>query len=195
MAPTKSTKDLNKGKSNISGSAKKSAKLPGTAPAGISKRKVRNQTLAKPGGAQKTKPKSTDAGKKKKRVYNETELDIPKLNGIIPAGIAKPKGQKKGKKFVDDPESMIAIMSVVNAEKEGHIESKIMRARQLEEIREAKRKEQEKKAEYRKSKFEETKESLRKKRKNRHSDPMRFENIENEEPKNTNGKRKRVSFG
>lgn len=37
----------------------------------------------------------------------------------------------------------MTIFAMVNAEKEGQIESKIMKARQLEEIREAKRKEAE----------------------------------------------------
>lgn len=40
--------------------------------------------------------------KKKKRVYTEAELDLPKLNSITPVGVVKPKGKKKGKTFVDD---------------------------------------------------------------------------------------------
>lgn len=153
MAPTKPTKGkFSKGKSSSLPKGASKSKSSGSAPSGISKRKAKSLALAKPGGAQKTRSKTVD-GKKKKRVYTEKELDIPKLNGIIPAGIAKPKGQKKGKKFVDDPASMMAIMSVVNAEKEGHIESKIMRARQLEEIREAKRKEAEARSEVKKAKF------------------------------------------
>lgn len=40
--------------------------------------------------------------KKKRRVYTEKELDIPKLNMITPIGVEKPKGKKKGKVFVDD---------------------------------------------------------------------------------------------
>ena len=47
----------------------------------------------------------------------------------------------------------MAIMSVVHAEKEGHLESKIMRARQLEEIREAKRKEAEERSDDKKAQF------------------------------------------
>jgi acyl carrier protein len=54
-----------------------------------------------------------------------------------PAKPSKPKGKKKGKIFVDDRESMMTILAMVNAEKEGQIESKIMKARQMEEIREA----------------------------------------------------------
>jgi hypothetical protein len=48
---------------------------------------------------------------------------------------------------------MMTILAMVNAEKEGQIESKIMKARQLEEIREAKRKEAEAKQRDRKSKL------------------------------------------
>ena len=41
--------------------------------------------------------------KKKKKTYTAEELGIPKLNGITPVGVVKPKGKKKGKVFVDDP--------------------------------------------------------------------------------------------
>ncbi|KAF4849264.1 60S ribosomal subunit assembly/export protein LOC1 [Colletotrichum siamense] len=103
--------------------------------------------------------------KRKKKIYTEKELDIPKLNTIVPAGVQKPKGKKKGKVFVDDRESMNTILAMVQAEKEGQIESKMMKARQMEEIREARRVEAEKKEAEKKSKLEDTKESLRKKRK------------------------------
>ena len=110
MAPTKPStkgKSAKGGKSSKSSGSKSSRPKPtGKEPEGISKRKQKSMSLAKPGGAQKTKSKLSKDGKKKKRVYTEKELDIPALNGIIPAGIAKPKGVKKGKKFVDDPASM-----------------------------------------------------------------------------------------
>lgn len=60
---------------------------------------------------------------------------------------------------------MNTILALVQANKEGQIESKMQRARQLEEIREARRIEAEKKEQTRKAKLEETKNSLRKKRK------------------------------
>lgn len=60
---------------------------------------------------------------------------------------------------------MNTILAIVQAEKEGQIESKMIKARQLEEIREARRIEAEKKNEERKNKLEQTKEGLRKKRK------------------------------
>ncbi|CAL3972030.1 unnamed protein product [Diplocarpon coronariae] len=103
--------------------------------------------------------------KKKRRVYTEKELSIPALNTITPIGVEKPKGKKKGKVFVDDRESMMTILAMVNADKDGQIESKMMKARQMEEIREARKAETEKKHEMRKAKLDETKEGIRKKRK------------------------------
>ncbi|KAI4911288.1 60S ribosomal subunit assembly/export protein [Alternaria infectoria] len=201
--PSTKGKTSSKGKSGPakSGANKpkaKSAKPTGSAPEGISKRKQKSMSLAKPGGQQKTKSVVSRDGRKKKRVYTEKELDIPALNGIIPAGIAKPKGVKKGKKFVDDPASMMAIMSVVNAEKEGHLESKIAKTRQLEEIREAKRKEAEARKSDKDQAFEERKQDLKKKRK-RHSEPGAGGNKdEGDKIKEKDRKfkqRKRVSFG
>jgi 60S ribosomal subunit assembly/export protein LOC1 len=60
---------------------------------------------------------------------------------------------------------MTTILAMVQADKEGQIESKMMRARQMEEIREARRVEADKKDAERKAKLEDTKDSLRKKRK------------------------------
>jgi hypothetical protein len=40
--------------------------------------------------------------KKKRRIYTEKELGVPKLNMITPVGVEKPRGKKKGKVFVDD---------------------------------------------------------------------------------------------
>lgn len=67
----------------------------------------------KPGGGKapsqqvKGRPSIADLMKKrKKRVYSEKELGIPKLNMITPVGVEKPKGKKKGKVFVDDPVSV-----------------------------------------------------------------------------------------
>ncbi|KZM25188.1 60S ribosomal subunit assembly/export protein [Ascochyta rabiei] len=201
MAPTKpSSKGKSGPKGKSAGGAASKSKARGKEPEGISKRKQKSLSLAKPGGAQKTKSFRTKDGKKKKRVYTEAELDIPKLNSIVPAGIAKPKGQKKGKIFVDDPASMMAIMSVVNAQKEGHIESKIMRSRQLEEIREAKRKEAEGRLDDKKADFEDRKQKLKKKRK-RSSEPARADEADTESPKKPSKKdgkfkpKKRVSFG
>ncbi|KAG9245236.1 60S ribosomal subunit assembly/export protein loc1 [Calycina marina] len=134
---------------------------------GVSKPKSANskRTTSK-GAPQKIKGTSHLATlKKKRRVYTEKELGIPALNMITPIGVEKPKGRKKGKVFVDDRESMMTILAMVNADKEGQIESKMMKARQMEEIREARKREAEAKVAMRKEKLDETKDGLRKKRK------------------------------
>jgi 60S ribosomal subunit assembly/export protein LOC1 len=59
----------------------------------------------------------------------------------------------------------MTILAMVNADKEGQIESKMMKARQMEEIREARKAEAEKRQEMRKSKLDDAKEAIRKKRK------------------------------
>ncbi|KAG8623257.1 hypothetical protein KVT40_008233 [Elsinoe batatas] len=144
--------------------------------------------------AQKTKPVSHKPEKKKKRVYTDKELNIPSLNGIRPAGVVKQKGMKKGKTFVDDKEGMIAILSMVQAEKEGDLESKMMKARHLEEIREAKRQEAEKREEGRRQKLEEVKNEVRKgqKDKKRRRSAGDEKAVVEDVSKKT---KKRVSFG
>ncbi|OTA07614.1 hypothetical protein A9Z42_0085090 [Trichoderma parareesei] len=118
----------------------------------------------------------------KKKTYTAEELGIPTLNMITPVGVEKPKGKKKGKVFVDD--------------KEGHIESKIMKARQMEEIREARRLEAEKKSAEKKAKFEDTKESLRKKRKRKNDSEGgdNLKSISQTGSKAVKGSKKKVSF-
>ena len=106
---------------------KKASKAPSEKLAGTGKARSKLRTpKAKP--EVKTKRVNPTAGKKKKRAYTAEELGVPKLNGIIPAGVQKAKGKKKGKVFVDDSESMLAIMGMVHAEKEGEREGKIMKA-------------------------------------------------------------------
>jgi 60S ribosomal subunit assembly/export protein LOC1 len=89
--------------------------------------RTRRTTGAKP----QVKTKRTTlkpARNKKQKEYTEKELGIPQLNGIIPAGVRKPPGKKRGKIFVDDAESMLAILGMVQAEKEGEREGKLMKA-------------------------------------------------------------------
>lgn len=59
----------------------------------------------------------------------------------------------------------MTILAMVNADKEGQVESKMMRARQLEEIREARKAEAEKRVAVRKGRLDEAKDLMRKKRK------------------------------
>lgn len=168
MAPTRTVKSKHSSKDN------KSSKRPEKSGAlgANTKSKVSKKSKAPPPKQQKTK--SATPAKKKKRVYTEKELGIPKLNMITPIGVESPKGKKKGKVFVDDQvglqifctvlrfrslthfapqESMMTILAIVSADKEGQIESKMMKSRQMEDIREARRKEAEARQEQRKMKL------------------------------------------
>ncbi|KAI0471931.1 60S ribosomal subunit assembly/export protein loc-1 [Xylariaceae sp. FL0804] len=161
MAPSRTRTVKNKHATNKSGIGGSKSSKSGPAD-GIVKPKRKGPPQAK------QVKKSTAADllrKRRKKVYSEKELGIPQLNTVTPIGVTKPKGQKKGKVFVDDKESMNTILAMVQADKDGEIESKMMRARQMEQIREARRAESEKKDAEKKSKLDETKESLRKKRK------------------------------
>jgi 60S ribosomal subunit assembly/export protein LOC1 len=92
---------------------------------------------------------------------------------------------------------MMTILAMVNADKEGQIESKMMKARQMEEIREARKAEADKRQEMRKSKLDEAKEGLRKKRKRPTGDGDAKENTKSEAAAGTRPlklKKKTVSF-
>jgi hypothetical protein len=93
--------------------------------------RTRRTTGAKPEVKTKRTSLKPARNKKQKKEYTEKELGIPQLNGIIPAGVRKPPGKKRGKIFVDDAESMLAILGMVQAEKEGEREGKLMKAVRL----------------------------------------------------------------
>ncbi|OKL56989.1 60S ribosomal subunit assembly/export protein LOC1 [Talaromyces atroroseus] len=184
MAPTSSkgkTPSTNKGNKSASSGYKVSkssskAKVKRPPP-----KEVKSQSRSAPNRQKKTKT----------REYTEKELDLPALNMITPVGVQTPRGKKKGKTFVDDQESMMTILAIVSAEKEGQIESKMMKARQMEEIREAKRKEAEARADKRKSKLENIKDELRNKKKKKSSNGP---TEDKEKGRKSKEKRKSVSF-
>jgi 60S ribosomal subunit assembly/export protein LOC1 len=129
--------------------------------------------------------------------YTEKELKVPQLNGIRPSGVQKLPNKKKGKKFVDDGEGMKMIMAMVMAEKEGDVESKMMRARQLEEVREARKAEMEKRAESRKAGLDSRKEEIRaSKKKGRRGGNLNMMNGANNDGEGGEMRpKKKVSFG
>ncbi|KAL1311080.1 hypothetical protein AAFC00_001289 [Neodothiora populina] len=195
MAPTKGSSSKggsSKGGAPSKGGNKKSSSSGGP-PKSASSSKVKKSSAPIKTVQQKSKAPKHGPQRKKKRVYTEKELGIPKLNSIVPAGIQKPHGVKKGKTFVDDKESMMTILAMVQAEKEGNIESKMMRARQMEEIRAARKAEMEKKEDFRKQKLEATKDEIRQRKKsNKRGDITAAEPAPESENK---PKKKRVSFG
>ena len=166
--------------------------------------KPKSKTGPKPVPTQhKPKPSTLSLKHKHKKPphlrYKETELNVPQLNGIRPAGVLKPPKTKKGKQFVDDKESMNAILAMVMAEKEGNIESKMMRARQMEEIREAKRLEAEKRVEGKRQGLEARKQEI-KTGKKRYSGPQDDSTATSQESRRNSGSRsnertRRVRFG
>ncbi|KJZ75013.1 60S ribosomal subunit assembly protein LOC1 [Hirsutella minnesotensis 3608] len=166
MAPTRTKTVKNKHAAPKAGGPGKGGKRSDTD--GISKSKKPKGTP--PSQQVKEKNRAALLKKPKKKTYTEEELGIPKLNMVTPVGVIKPRGKKKGKVFVDDAESMNTILAMVQAEKNGQIESKMIKARQMEEIREARKVEAEKKEAERKAKLEDTKQSLRKKRKRKAGD-------------------------
>lgn len=88
-------------------------------------------------------------------------------------------------------------MAMVMAEKEGDVESKMMRARQLEEVREARKAEMEKRAESRKAGLEGRKEEIRasKKKGRRGGDEKMTNGGEDDARSEVRRPKKRVSFG
>ncbi|KIV98976.1 uncharacterized protein PV09_09304 [Verruconis gallopava] len=148
-----------------------------------------------------TQRRVADANKSKHKLlkshsYSDKQLNLPTLNMVAPVGVQKPKGKKKGKVFVDDAESMRTILAMVSAESDGKIESKMQKFRQMEEIREARRVELEKKEQDKKQKLDELKDGLRKgwKSKSRGiADKLADEGDENVNVKRSS--KKKVSFG
>lgn len=193
---------------------------PGKSGAGKGGAKSFSKGSKKPGssakpGAKKSGPKPTPTQHKPKPSilndkigkrkpphlrYTEKELKVPQLNGIRPAGVQKAPNVKKGKTFVDDKDGMNAIMALVIAEKEGNIESKMMRARQMEEVREARRLEMEKRAEGKRAGLEQRKQDIKngssKKRRRSESavDGAGADEAQDQD-RSARSKKKRVSFG
>ncbi|KAH9837515.1 60S ribosomal subunit assembly/export protein LOC1 [Teratosphaeria destructans] len=186
MAPSRIKKGATKGAS------KRSTNLSGSGSSAKSKKP--SGPKPKPVQQKSRSAASTPAKKKPPHMrYSEKDLKIPKLNGIVPAGVSKPPNAKKGKNFVDDKDQMNAILAMVMAEKEGNIESKMMRARQLEEVREARRAEAEKRAEGKKAGLEDRKQDIKNKGKKRRSDGEAL--TKEVEEKSAKKSKKKVSFG
>lgn len=96
MAPTRTVKAKSFSKH---GKISKGSGKPGALGANMKSRVSKKPKAPLP---KQQKTKSAAPVRKKKRVYTEEELRIPKLNMITPVGVELPKGKKKGKVFVDD---------------------------------------------------------------------------------------------
>ena len=185
MAP----KPPSKAASKFSGNKARSSSTPSRSSKSKVPRPAPKQQKSKPGQQTSTTPK-----KKKPRTYTDKQLNLPTVNGIIPAGVTRSSGKKKGKVFIDDSDEMMTILNLVRAEKDGQIESKMIKMRQLEEIREGRKKEMEKREQVKGEKLEELKNAVKKKRGKKAVDEKEvLEEKRQEKAKGKSGK-KRVSF-
>ncbi len=111
------------------------------------------------------------------------------------AAAPRGSGKKKNKIYIDDRESMMTIMALVNAEKEGQIESKMVKMRRMEEIRDARRAEAEKKEEERRGRLEGIKSGFKRGRKAEGGKKGRDAEVKGEELNDTKKPaKKKVAF-
>lgn len=93
-------------------------------------------------------------------MYTEKELGITKLNtSIDPEGVKRARG-KKGKIFADK-DAMMRILYTVTEQVDNRNASKLEKARQLEAIRESKRKDMEAKDKEKSEKLEKKKKEIK----------------------------------
>ncbi|QPG75914.1 hypothetical protein FOA43_003300 [Brettanomyces nanus] len=137
----------------------------------------------------------------KAKKYSEKELDLPILNETVNPGAIKRKG-KKGKKFIPDGDdvTMNRLIRQVNDDKDKVSESKLEKSKRLEEIRELRKKEIDRKDQRKKDELEVVKDELRSKaslarsvrRKNAKLKRQGDESVANDDDEKN--KKKKVSF-
>lgn len=125
------------------------------------KSKVKKQSKAV---VKKQQAKMRLYGAKSGKEYREDQLDIPSLNMAVTPGVKAKRG-KKGKVFLKDDDSltMTRLVKSINDKYDQVNESKLEKSRRLEELRDLKRQELERKDQEKIDKLEGKKEQIKNK--------------------------------
>ncbi|KAK9239365.1 hypothetical protein V1525DRAFT_398607 [Lipomyces kononenkoae] len=123
----------------------------------------------------------------------QTAADLQLNTSTKPAGIIHRRG-KKGKIFADDTNALTKVLSVVTAKMDEIHATKIERAQQLEQIRQAKRIEIEQKQQQKIDRLESKKKEIKNRKRNQNHDTGLHDDHHDDAPAPKRNKKQKVRF-